>query len=420
MASSVEFGPGIRLTAPTRSRKRSSLSQARRCTSSRRIIAMCATGPPKAIVPRVRNTRATSRSRPRSSPGTRNSLPHHGRVAGLPPRERLKIARVLQIGELAVLTAGVRRSWLVWLVSVAGVVRGHGCCLGLPTVLGHRLDPPGRVRGPAMAPVVPRGLPGSGHLHRIAVQRCRPVEQHPVELHVGRRGHRDRGTREVEPMQAGSPSAVTVNTVEAVKHQRRRGWSTTAWVAARAERSVSGVVGPSVSARPVRRRPGVSPGSGRSVDDCDWTTGRVESGQSQADAGPEHGQDQQGHRDERAAGAGPAPGFVPRRCVDRAGRQRGRAGGGRHGRARPHGWPAVGSRRCRSRASGIRGAWASRAPGSRAALLRAALLRVRGATRRPRARPGTGSAGVRGQQVGRVEQLRLAARCTGRTVRCGG
>src|SRR5215469_4453995 len=63
MASSVELGPGMMLASPNRSRKRSSLTHLRLVTSSRRIIAICAAGPPKAVKPKVRKTTATSFSR---------------------------------------------------------------------------------------------------------------------------------------------------------------------------------------------------------------------------------------------------------------------------------------------------------------------------------------------------------------------
>src|SRR5947209_4663035 len=60
MASSVELGPGIRLMMLSRSRKRSSLIHLRCCTTSWRIMAMCAAGPPKAVKPRRRKKRVTS------------------------------------------------------------------------------------------------------------------------------------------------------------------------------------------------------------------------------------------------------------------------------------------------------------------------------------------------------------------------
>src|SRR2546425_4998221 len=60
IAISVEFGPGIRFVAPRRSMNCSSVSQRRRRTTSSRIIAMCAAGPPKAIVPSLRKSQATS------------------------------------------------------------------------------------------------------------------------------------------------------------------------------------------------------------------------------------------------------------------------------------------------------------------------------------------------------------------------
>jgi hypothetical protein len=54
MASSVLFGPGIRLTAPSRSMNSCSLSHLRPSTRSRRIMAMCTAGPPKAVKPSLR------------------------------------------------------------------------------------------------------------------------------------------------------------------------------------------------------------------------------------------------------------------------------------------------------------------------------------------------------------------------------
>src|SRR5215472_4337082 len=68
MASSVELGPGMILARPNRSRKRSSLTHLRLVTSSRRIIAICAAGPPNAVKPKVRKTTATSFSREDSCP----------------------------------------------------------------------------------------------------------------------------------------------------------------------------------------------------------------------------------------------------------------------------------------------------------------------------------------------------------------
>src|SRR5919106_6299770 len=60
MAISVELGPGIRLVAPTISRNSWSLSHPRRRTTSSRIIAMCAAGPPKAMQPNLKKRPATS------------------------------------------------------------------------------------------------------------------------------------------------------------------------------------------------------------------------------------------------------------------------------------------------------------------------------------------------------------------------
>src|SRR6266511_4438687 len=62
MAISVEFGPGIRFVPPTRSRNSCSLTHPRRRTTSSRIMAICAAGPPKAMHPNFKNTPATSLS----------------------------------------------------------------------------------------------------------------------------------------------------------------------------------------------------------------------------------------------------------------------------------------------------------------------------------------------------------------------
>jgi hypothetical protein len=60
---SVEFGPGIRLVAPTKSKKCWRLSQPRRVTTSSSIMPMCAAGPPNAVSPSRKNKTANSRSR---------------------------------------------------------------------------------------------------------------------------------------------------------------------------------------------------------------------------------------------------------------------------------------------------------------------------------------------------------------------
>src|SRR6266446_3780945 len=60
IAISVEFGPGIRLVAPTRSMNFSCDSQPRRRTTSSSIMAMCAAGPPKPIVPSFKKSHASS------------------------------------------------------------------------------------------------------------------------------------------------------------------------------------------------------------------------------------------------------------------------------------------------------------------------------------------------------------------------
>src|SRR5262245_22772351 len=64
MAISVEFGPGMRLVAPRRSRNCSRVSHRRRRTTSSSISAMWAAGPPKPITPSLRKRRATSFTRP--------------------------------------------------------------------------------------------------------------------------------------------------------------------------------------------------------------------------------------------------------------------------------------------------------------------------------------------------------------------
>src|SRR5438093_6434782 len=60
IAISVELGPGIRLVAPTRSMNFSCDSQPRRRTTSSSIMAMCAAGPPKPMVPSFRKSHASS------------------------------------------------------------------------------------------------------------------------------------------------------------------------------------------------------------------------------------------------------------------------------------------------------------------------------------------------------------------------
>ena len=62
IASSVEFGPGIRFVAPTKSRNWSRVNQRRRRTTSISIRAMWAAGPPKPMAPSLRKTRLSSRS----------------------------------------------------------------------------------------------------------------------------------------------------------------------------------------------------------------------------------------------------------------------------------------------------------------------------------------------------------------------
>ena len=79
IAISVEFGPGIRFVAPSRSRNSSRVSQPRRRTNSSSMSAMWAAGPPKLVAPSRRKTPATVRSgnaRLRGeNPGVGRSIP---------------------------------------------------------------------------------------------------------------------------------------------------------------------------------------------------------------------------------------------------------------------------------------------------------------------------------------------------------
>src|SRR5271166_6064784 len=60
IAASVELGPGMRLVAPRRSTNSAWVSQPRRRTTSSSIKAIWAAGPPKAVIPSLRNNRANS------------------------------------------------------------------------------------------------------------------------------------------------------------------------------------------------------------------------------------------------------------------------------------------------------------------------------------------------------------------------
>src|SRR5450759_1532493 len=62
IATSVELGPGIKFAVASRSRNSAWVIHCRRRTNSSSIIARCAAGPPNAIVPSFRNTRAISPS----------------------------------------------------------------------------------------------------------------------------------------------------------------------------------------------------------------------------------------------------------------------------------------------------------------------------------------------------------------------
>src|SRR5215213_11919849 len=76
IASSVELGPGIRFVAPTKSKNSCSSIHLRRATTSVRIIAICAAGPPKAMVPSFRKSCASLHSsRPSFSISTWLAIP---------------------------------------------------------------------------------------------------------------------------------------------------------------------------------------------------------------------------------------------------------------------------------------------------------------------------------------------------------
>ena len=70
IAISVEFGPGTRFVAASARENDSLDSQLRRRTYSSSIIAMCATGPPKASTPSRRNVLRTSKNDPRAPEGS--------------------------------------------------------------------------------------------------------------------------------------------------------------------------------------------------------------------------------------------------------------------------------------------------------------------------------------------------------------
>ena len=60
MAISVLLGPGIKLVAPIKSRKCSSLIHCLLITTSWRIMAICAAGPPNPMTPSFKNSLASS------------------------------------------------------------------------------------------------------------------------------------------------------------------------------------------------------------------------------------------------------------------------------------------------------------------------------------------------------------------------
>ena len=107
IASSVEFGPGIRFVAPRKSRNSSRVSHPRRRTTSSSIIAMCAAGPPKPIVPSLRKSRARSPSVVR---GLTRSLGHapRGALAREAGRANSAFVRVALRSQSARRTAALR------------------------------------------------------------------------------------------------------------------------------------------------------------------------------------------------------------------------------------------------------------------------------------------------------------------------
>jgi hypothetical protein len=69
IAISVEFGPGIKLVAPRKSRNSARVNHPRRVTASSSINAMCTAGPPKAVAPSLLNNKASSSSEVRRDSG---------------------------------------------------------------------------------------------------------------------------------------------------------------------------------------------------------------------------------------------------------------------------------------------------------------------------------------------------------------
>jgi hypothetical protein len=100
MASSVEFGPGMRLVAPLRSKNSWSPIHPRRVTTSWRIIATCAAGPPNATKPSFVKSRKSSRNSPFSAAvrcdpsGFSPDSSHHLSYCRCPRRATILLLRV--------------------------------------------------------------------------------------------------------------------------------------------------------------------------------------------------------------------------------------------------------------------------------------------------------------------------------------
>src|SRR5579871_594452 len=94
MASSVELGPGIRLAAPRRSRNSCSDSHWRRRTTSWRMSAMWAAGPPNAMQPSFRKSAATAPSEPRRARAASAELADAGSFIALGDQRDIGVGRV--------------------------------------------------------------------------------------------------------------------------------------------------------------------------------------------------------------------------------------------------------------------------------------------------------------------------------------
>src|SRR5216683_3874192 len=143
MAISVEFGPGIRLVAPRRSRNRSRVSHPRRRTTSSSSSAMCAAGPPNAVAPRRRKSSAISRSAPHGGAGAGattapfylNGAPQQrsGKAAGRSEQIDARLARgvLRHRGGVCGVAGAALRVHHLQVVGGAGVVREGGDVQGL-------------------------------------------------------------------------------------------------------------------------------------------------------------------------------------------------------------------------------------------------------------------------------------------------